>query len=72
MMRCSKCDMLLISLGFNYYFHPKIKDYYGREQIDQRQCPIAIDPLGNTFKIQPTSVEKIPEEIALELSILSY
>jgi len=72
MRNCSLCGMLLISLGFNYYFHPKIKDYYGREQDDARQCSIALDPIGNTFKIQPTSVEKIPEEIALELSILSY
>ncbi len=72
MKRCSKCDMLLISLGFNYYFHPKIKDYYGRDQDNVRQCPVSLDPINNTFKIQPTPVEKIPEEIALELSILSY
>lgn len=71
MERCVKCNLLLVSLGWGYYFHPKIKDFYGREQGDHRQCPVAIDPLGNTFKISTPS-EPIPEEIALNLSILSY
>jgi hypothetical protein len=69
--RCHKCDLLLVSLGFGYYYHPKVQNHFGQAQEDARQCSIAIDPLGNTFKIaQPH--ELIPEELSLQRSMLSY
>lgn len=69
--RCHLCDLHLINRGFGYYYHPRVQDHFGRDKSDVYQCSIAIDPLGNTFKISEP-VELLPEEVALNLSILSY
>lgn len=69
--KCKLCDRPLVGRGFGYYYHPLILDHFGRQQPDERQCSIALDPIGNTFKISKP-VKPTPEEIALEVSILSY
>jgi len=69
--KCEKCSRHLINRGFGYYYHPLVQDHFGRDKSDEYQCSIALDPLANTFKISEP-VELLPEEIALNLSILSY